>query len=104
MADYHLVTLAKGPAWDHSRSVRTQAGWDARTPFMDALVDEGIVVLDGPVDSADGDAAVLVVDVDDEPTIRARLAADPWSDTVLTVKRVEPWSIWLRAPGGAAPA
>jgi hypothetical protein len=28
VADYYLVERAKGPAWDHSRGTREQAGWD----------------------------------------------------------------------------
>jgi hypothetical protein len=28
-ADYFLVEEAKGPAWDHTRGRREQAGWGA---------------------------------------------------------------------------
>jgi hypothetical protein len=54
VADYYLVERAKGPAWDHSRERREQAGWDEHAAFMDALADEGFVVLGGPI--GDGDA------------------------------------------------
>jgi uncharacterized protein YciI len=65
---------------------------------MDALAEEGIVVLGGPVGEGDGEDALLVVDLESEAAIRARLAGDPWSDDMLTIKSVEPWSVWLRAP------
>jgi uncharacterized protein YciI len=65
---------------------------------MDALAEEGIVVLGGPVGEGDGEDALLVVDLESEAAIRARLADDPWSDDMLTIKSVEPWSVWLRAP------
>ena len=63
---------------------------------MDALVDDGIVVLGGPVGEGDGKHVLLVVDVA-EAEIRARLAADPWADDLLTIASVKPWSVWLRA-------
>lgn len=97
MADYYLVEQAKGPAWDHSKPRREQAGWDAHAVFMDALVEEGVVVLGGPIGEGDGENSLLVVDADDEAAIRARLAEDPWADDLLTIESVRPWSVWLRA-------
>jgi uncharacterized protein YciI len=98
VADYFLVRRARGPAWDHSRLRREQPGWDEHAAFMDALAEEGIVVLGGPVGEGDGEDALLVVDLESEAAIRARLAGDPWSDDMLTIKSVEPWSVWLRTP------
>jgi uncharacterized protein YciI len=96
VADYLLVKLARGPAWDHSRRRREQDGWDEHAAFMDALTEEGVVVLGGPVGEGDGEDVLLVADAESEAAIRARLAEDPWADDVLTVKSVEPWSVWLR--------
>jgi uncharacterized protein YciI len=98
VAGYHLVRLARGAAWDHSRSRRSQAGWDQHAAFMDALAEQGVVILGGPVGAGDGDDVLLVVDVDSEEEIRALLAADPWAGDLLTIESVEPWSVWLRAP------
>jgi uncharacterized protein YciI len=97
MADYYLVELARGPAWDHSRRRRKQAGWDEHAAFMDALTEEGVVLLAGPVGEGDGENVLLIVDVDSEAVIRARLADDPWASDMLTIASVEPWSVWLRA-------
>jgi uncharacterized protein YciI len=97
VADYYLVEQAKGPAWDHSKRRRDQAGWPAHAEFMDALVSEGVVVLGGPIGDGDGDNALLVVDLESESAVRARLAEDPWADDMLTVESVRPWSVWLRA-------
>ena len=102
MADYYLVRLARGAGWDHSRPRRNQAGWDEHAAFMDALTEEGVVVLGGPIGEGDGDDSLLVVDVESEAAIRARLADDPWADDLLTIKSVEPWSVWLRGPEGMA--
>ncbi len=97
MADYYLVREAHGPAWDPARRRREQGGWDRHAAFMDALAEEGVVLLGGPVGESEDDDVLLVADVDSEAAIRARLADDPWADTVLTIASVEPWSVWLRA-------
>jgi uncharacterized protein len=95
--DYYLVERAKGPAWDHSRGRREQPGWDAHAAFMDALAEEGLVILGGPIGEGDGENALLIVDAVSEAEIRARLAEDPWTDDMLTIDSVKPWSVWLRA-------
>ena len=97
MGDYYLVERAKGPAWDHSRGRREQPGWDAHAAFMDALAEEGVVLLGGPMGEGDGENAMLIVDAESEAEIRARLAEDPWTDDMLTIESVKPWSVWLRA-------
>lgn len=96
-ADYWLVELARGPAWVDSRRRREQAGWDEHAAFMDALAEEGLVVLGGPVGEGDGDYVLLVVEANGEAVIRARLVDDPWADSILTIASVKPWSVWLRA-------
>ena len=97
MADYYLVERAKGPAWDHSRPRREQDGWDEHAAFMDALAEEGFVVLGGPMGEGDGDNVLLVIDADGPETINARLADDPWPEEMLRTESTRPWSVWLRA-------
>jgi uncharacterized protein YciI len=96
VADYYLVENAKGPEWDHSRRRREQAAWDEHAAFMDALVEEGFIVLGGPIGEGDGDHTLLVVDADDETAIRTRLAEDPWFDGILSIESIRPWCVWLR--------
>jgi uncharacterized protein YciI len=95
---YYLVESTSGPEWDHTKRRREQARWDAHAAFMDALAEEGFVLLGGPVGEGDGDYALLVVSGNSEAQIRARLADDPWAGTILTIASVKPWSVWLRAP------
>jgi hypothetical protein len=97
VADYYLVRQARGPNWDYSRRRREQAGWDEHAAFMDALVDEGVVILGGPVGEVDGEHTLLMANVDSEAAIRERLADDPWAGTILEIESVEPWTVWLRA-------
>jgi hypothetical protein len=97
-SEYYLVERANGPAWDYSRGRREQAEWDEHAAFMDALTEEGFVVLGGPVGGGDGEYNLLVIKASGESQIRTRLADDPWEGRILTISSVKPWSVWLRAP------
>lgn len=83
-----------GPAWDDSRPIRGQAGWDGHAAFMDGLVDDGEIVLGGPL--GDGAETLLIFATADENEIRARMATDPWAVMgLLRMGSIERWSIWL---------
>jgi uncharacterized protein YciI len=98
MPDYFLVERGKGPLWNRSRGRREQDGWDEHAAFMDALVDDGFIVLGGPIGEGDeGDNTLLVIDADNEAAVRARLREDPWPEEMLTVESIRPWTVWLRA-------
>jgi uncharacterized protein YciI len=98
VAGYHLVKLAHGPDWDDARGLREQAGWEEHAAYMDELAEDGFIVLGGPVDLGADAHVLLVVHAEDEDAIRARLAPDPWTDGVVRIASVSPWSVWLRAP------
>jgi uncharacterized protein YciI len=98
MPDYYLVERGKGPLWDHARRRREQDGWHEHAVFMDALADEGFIVLGGPIGDGDGENTMLVIEADSEETVRARLAEDPWPEELLTIESIRPWTVLLRAP------
>lgn len=94
------VRLVHGPGWDGSRPIREQDGWDEHAAFMDGLVDEGFIVVGGPV--GDGAQTLHLVAATDEDMVRARLAEDPWAEAgLLRVGTIESWALWLdsRVPG-----
>jgi uncharacterized protein YciI len=95
VATYFLVRNAKGPEWDHGVARREQLGWQEHAEFMDALVEDGFLVLGGPIGTGDGEDTLLIVNAADEGAVRSRLADDPWAETILTIRTVEPWSVWL---------
>ncbi len=66
---------------------------------MDGLVEEGFIVLGGPVGPGDGDDTLVVVQAESEAEVRRRFAGDPWPEDVLQLVSIERWSLWLRAPG-----
>jgi len=96
VADYFVVRQACGPAWDHALPRREQDGWGEHAAFMDGLLEDGFVFLGGPTGDIDTGDPLLVVEAEDEAAVRAQLDKDPWADTVLTIRSVEAWTVWLR--------
>jgi uncharacterized protein YciI len=97
------VTLVHGPGWDSCRPIRQQDGWDEHAAFFDAMVDDGFLILGGPL--GDGSRTMHLIEADDEDAIASRLAGDPWAEAdMLRVGSVEPWALWLdgrqQAPAG----
>ena len=93
MAMFHVVLRRTGPQWDRLRPMEEQSDWPAHASFMDGLVDEGFIVLGGPL--ADEERVVHVVEAESEDAVRATLARDPWSQTHLRVETIDPWTIRL---------
>jgi hypothetical protein len=62
---------------------------------MDALVDDGFIVLGGPL--SDEFRVVHAVEAVSEEAVRALLSQDPWSESHLQVASIEPWTIRLDA-------
>jgi uncharacterized protein YciI len=93
MANF-AVRLVHGPGWDDARPIRSQDAWDEHAAFMDALVDEGFIILGGPL--GDGEQSLHVVEAGDQEEVRARLGEDPWASAeLLEIGTIEPWALWL---------
>jgi len=70
---------------------------------MNQLVDEGFVVLGGPI--GDGGRVLLVVSADSEAAIRRRIDSDPWTPLrLLPIASVEPWQVLLGTQESRRPA
>jgi uncharacterized protein len=98
VASHFVVERSPGPAFDASRPLRAQHGWDEHATFMDGLVEDGLIVLGGPLGEVDRGHALHVVQAESAEAIRDRLSADPWEGSVLVTGDVRPWTIWLRSP------
>lgn len=98
------LTMNHGPGWDPARGIREQQAWAEHASFMDGLVDDGFVILGGPL--GDGEHVLLMVEAADEQEVAARMSQDPWVPMgLLRTGPLERWSVWLdgRAPAGKAP-
>ena len=91
------VTTAKGVNWDHARGIRGQPFWDEHAAFADRLVDSGVIIVGGPIDSQnDEDIALLAVETADEAAVRSIFDADPWTvHQVFRIKDIRLWTLWL---------
>lgn len=94
MQQLFAVIRTRGAAWQDSQSLEGQADWAAHAAFMNALAQDGLVVLGGPLE---GTADVLLVMRAESPEeILSRLAEDPWArNDLLRITRVVPWTLRL---------
>lgn len=88
-----LVRLNQtGPEWRRGYPIEEQSGWQAHADFMDALVDDGFIVLGGLLPDY---RTAHAVEADSEQAIRERFAEDPWSGSHLVINSIDPWTIRL---------
>jgi uncharacterized protein YciI len=91
---FFAVRLERGGPWDSARDLREQEGWDAHAAFMEALVEDGFIVLGGPLQ--DGREVMHAVSAPSEQAVRERLAEDNWARSgMLRIKQIEEWTILL---------
>jgi uncharacterized protein YciI len=91
------LTTDHGPRWDVSRGIREQAAWDEHAAFMEGLVDEGFLLVGGPL--GNGEHTLHMIEAADEREVAARLGRDPWAAMgLLRIGTLERWSIWLGRP------
>ncbi len=65
---------------------------------MEALAEEGVVVLGGPLGEGDR-RFLLIFNADSEKAIETLLATDPWTSMrLLQITKIEPWEILLEKP------
>ena len=88
-----VIRLRSGPDYDSERPLEQQSGWDEHAAFMDGLVDDGVVVLGGPL--ADEHRVALAIESSSVEAVNATLDRDPWTGSHLVTDTVEPWTIRL---------
>ena len=97
MANF-AVRLIHGPGWDPSRQIRNQDAWDEHAAFMDRLVDDGFVILGGPVGALAGTiigaGAVTVHQMVSHP----QATLEPGTTLMFTL--TEPLNLVAAAPTG----
>ncbi|HTU28856.1 MAG TPA: YciI family protein [Solirubrobacteraceae bacterium] len=88
------LTLVHGSGWDDSLPIREQRAWEEHAAFMNGLVNDGFLVLGGPL--GNGERTLHVIEAADEAEVRRRVAEDPWARAgMLEVGSIEPWALWL---------
>ena len=92
--ELYVVINQRGNAYQKSLALEAQQDWYAHASFMDSLVDDGFVVLGGPLEGSD--EVLLIVRASSPEEITGRLGHDPWHRSgLLRISRVLPWTLRL---------
>jgi uncharacterized protein YciI len=95
---YYAVIREAGPAWTDGKGITEQPGVSDHAAFMNALADQGFVVVAGPLAGSEHGRlrVLLIVNADSEGEIHRRLADDPWTPAQqLQITSIEPWNIFV---------
>ena len=74
---YFAVRRAPGPGWNPTLAMREQAVWPEHATFMNSHVEEGFVLLGGPLRT--GDEILLIIQAESSENVVRRFALDPWA-------------------------
>ena len=96
---FHVVRRRTGPGYQRDLALEEQSGWDEHARFMDALVNDGFIVLGGPLE--DEERVVLVIEAASRRAVEDRLAEDPWTGSHLITDAIDEWTIRLDGRTGS---
>jgi uncharacterized protein YciI len=89
-----LAISSAGPNRDFSKETREQPFWDEHAKFIDQLVDDGFILMGGPLVEEGG--SLLILRAKDENEVREKLKNDPWTrHGVLKLEGVKLWEIFI---------
>ena len=98
MNNTFIAISSAGPNRDQSKGTREQPFWDEHAAFIDRLVDEGFILMGGPLVDERGmpHGALLIVNGEDENEVREKLKNDPWArHGILKLDSVKRWQIFI---------
>ena len=94
MPELFAVIRTRGPAYRPDRPLEAQDAWRAHADFMNVLLEEGFVVMGGPLE--DGPDVLHIVRAASAAAIATRFADDPWEPMgLLRTVRIAPWTLRL---------
>lgn len=88
------VIRTRGPRWNDAQPLEGQEAWRAHADFMNGLVDEGFVLLGGPLTGTRD--VLLIACAENEQQVEVRLAGDCWTvNDLLRTLQITPWQLRL---------
>jgi uncharacterized protein YciI len=94
MKNTFIAISSAGPDRDQSKGTREQPFWDEHARFIDQLVDDGFILMGGPL--VDDGGSLLIVNAKDENEVREKLRNDPWAEHgILKLESVKRWQIFI---------
>ena len=96
MKNTFIAISSAGLNRDQSKGTREQPFWDEHAKFIDQLVDDGFILMGGPL--IDEGGSLLIVNAEDENEVREKLKNDPWfQGGILKLESVKRWQIFIDA-------
>ena len=94
MKNTFIAISSAGPNRDQSKGTREQPFWDEHAAFIDQLVDEGFILMGGPL--VDEGGAMLIINGENENEVREKLKNDPWFEHgILRLDSIKRWQIFI---------
>jgi uncharacterized protein YciI len=96
MKNTFVAISSAGPNRDPTKGTREQPFWDEHANFIDQLVEEGFILMGGPL--VDEGGALLILNAEDENEVRGKLKNDPWfKQGILKLESLKRWQIFIDA-------
>jgi uncharacterized protein len=94
MKNTFLAFSSAGPNRDFSTDTREQPFWDEHAAFIDQLVEDGFILMGGPL--IDEGGSLLIINAEDENEVRDKMKNDPWMQHgILKLESVKRWQIFV---------
>lgn len=91
-----VTIFTPGTNWVAGKTSREQPYWTEHAAFMDALFEDGTVIMGGPY--ADYSSILVIVEASDEDTVRELFKRDPFIvQDILHLASVREWLVFLDA-------
>jgi uncharacterized protein len=89
-----VVLSSAGPNREFSKGTREQPFWDEHAAFIDRLVDDGFILMGGPL--VDEGGSLLIFKAQDENEVREKMKNDPWlKHGILKQESIRRWEIFI---------
>ena len=94
MKNIFLAISSAGLNRDFSKDTREQPFWDEHAKFIDQFVDDGFILMGGPL--VDEGGSLLIFSAEDENEVREKLKNGPWAKHgILKLESVKRWQIFI---------
>ena len=94
MKNTFLAFSSAGPNRDFSKDTREQALWNEHAAFIDQLVEDGFILMGGPL--IDEAGSLFILDANNENEVRDKLENDPWMQHgILKLESIKRWQIFI---------
>ena len=96
MKNTFVVISSAGRNRDLSKGTREQPFWDQHAEFIDQFVEDGFILMGGPL--VDEGGSLLIFNAEDENEVREKLKNDPWiQHGILKLETIKRWQIFIDA-------